>query len=199
PFSIKEAIYELIAQVLFSCQIERTRDADWSMRWLHVELILASFMGSGKLMRHVLYEGRHSLISKMRNSFFRDGRYIYDSMHYIDHICEQMCFMANNNYHFRDDTYFPNGIDMFENPEFGLKQVIRLYVQLRCGNLLPMFGENSFVNNVQPISEQRKKGTITYSPSFEIIFRRMPSSRSIVGQVLAQYDEAELEQYRVET
>ncbi len=199
PFSVKEAIYELIPQVLFSCEVERTRDADWSMRWLHLELIIASFMGSGKLMKHVLYEGRHSLISKMRNSFFRDGRYIYDSMFYIDHICEQMCFMANNNYRFSDDTYFPDGIDMFENAEFGLNQVIRLYVQLRCGNLLPMFGDNGFVDNESPISEQRRKGKITYSPSFEIIYRRMPSLRPVVGQVLAQYGEEELEQYRAET
>lgn len=199
PFSIKEAIYEFIPQVLFSCEVERTRDADWSMRWMHVELLVASFMGSGKLMRHLLYEGKHSLVSRMRNSFFRDGRYSYDSLHYIDHICEQMCFMANNNYRFHDDEHYPDGLDMFENQAFGLRQVIDLYVRLRCGNLIPMFGDNGFVNNVQPISEQRKKGKITYSPSFEIIYRRMPSSRAVVGQVLAQYEREELERYRVET
>ncbi|MDF2647628.1 MAG: heparinase [Paenibacillus sp.] len=199
PFSVKEAVYDMIPQVLFSCEIERTRDADWSLRWLYLELIVASFMGSGKLMRSILYEGKHCLASKIRNSCFRDRRYIYDSFFYIDHICEQLAFMANNNYRFQDEHYFPDGVDMFENPESGLSQVMRFYSKLRCGNLLPMFGDNSFVNNVQPVSDERKKGKLSYSPSFEIVYRRMPSMRPVVGQVLAQYEEIELEQYRVNT
>lgn len=197
PFSVMDAVYELIPQVLYSCEIERTRDADWSLRWLYLELIVASFMGSGKLMRKILYEDKHCLVSKIRNSFFRDGRYIYDSFFYIDHICEQLAFMANNNYRFTDEAAFPGGIDMFENPEFGLSQVIRFYAKLRCGHLLPMLGDNALVNNVSPVSDDRKKGKFAYSPSFEIIYWRMPSLRPVVGQVLAQYDEDELERYRV--
>jgi hypothetical protein len=196
PFQLKKAVHEMIPPIPYSCEIEKRRSADWSLRWIYLELILAGFMQNGELMRRILYEGKSSLMYKMRNSFFRDGRYIYDSFFYIHHICEQMAMMANNVYRFRDETHFPDGIDLFEDARFVFKPVIELYFKLKCGNLTPMFGDFRGVNNDEPISEDRAAGKFEYHPSFEIAYRRMPSLRPIIGTVLAQYERDELYEYR---
>lgn len=196
PFHVNAAVHEMIPYLLYSCEIEKTRDADWSLRWIYLQLLIASYMGSGKLMHHILYGGKYSLESKFRNNFFRDGRYIYDSLGYIAAICEQVSMMANNNYGFSDEEYFPNGIDLFEDSDFSLKQVIGLFAKLRSGSLIPMFGD-TLADNVEPISEDRRKGKITYTPSYEIIFRRSPSLRSVIGGLLSRYNEEELTAYRI--
>ncbi len=197
PFDVKAVVHEMIPHVLFSCEIEKTRSADWSFRWIYLELIVASFLESGKLMHRVLREGKHSLRSKMRNLFFRDGKYSYDSMFYLEIICEQMTLMANNNFRFRDDTYFPEGIDMFEDPEYGLTSVISLFARLKSGNLTPSFGDVKGIGNPEPIPVNRSKGKFAYSPAFEITFARMKSLRDVLGPVLAQFDPDELEDYRI--
>jgi hypothetical protein len=196
PFHVNNAVHEMIPYILYSCEIEKTRDADWSLRWIYLQLLIASYMGSGKLMHHILYGGKYSLESKFRNNFFRDGRYIYDSLGYIAAICEQVSMMANNNYGFTDEDHFPNGIDLFEDSDFSLKQVIGLFAKLRSGSLVPMFGD-TLADNVEPISEDRRKGKITYTPSYEIIYRRSPSLRSGIGWLLSRYDQEELTAYRL--
>ncbi|MDF2713239.1 MAG: Heparinase family protein [Paenibacillus sp.] len=196
PFCVKTAVDDMIPFVLYSCEIERTRNADWSLRYINLELLLAGYMESGKLMRRVLNEGPYSLKAKVRNNFFRDGRYSYDSFGYIVQICDQVTMMANNNYGFRDDVYFPEAIDMFENPEYGISQVVRYYSRLYCGNLTPMFGD-TIADNKEPISDDRRKGKFVYSQAFEIAFARMKSLRGVLGPVLAQYDAEELLSYRV--
>ncbi|KQX48857.1 hypothetical protein [Paenibacillus sp. Root444D2] len=196
PFRVNTAIHEMIPYILYSCEIEKTRDADWSLRWIYLQLLIASYMGSGKLMRHILYGGKYSLESKFRNNFFRDGRYIYDSLGYIAAICEQVSMMANNNYGFTDEEHFPNGIDLFEDSDFGLKQVIGLFAKLRSGSLTPMFGD-TLADNDEPISEDRRKGKIAYTPSYEIIYCRSPSLRSVIGGLLSRYDQDELIVYRL--
>jgi hypothetical protein len=197
PFDVHKVIHEMIPHVLFSCEIERTRTADWSLRWLYLELIVASFMESGKLMQHVLRESKHSLQEKVRNLFFRDGKYSYDSMSYLEIICEQITLMANNNYRFRDDVYFPAGIDMFEDAEYGLTPIITLYSRLKSGNLTPSFGDVKGISNPNPLPESRIRGKIAYSPAYEITFARMKSLRHVIGPLLAQFDKDELEAYRI--
>lgn len=197
-FSVAKAIQEMIPYILYSAEIEKTRTADWSMRWIYLELKIASYMGSGKLMQHILFEGKYSLQSKIRNNFFRDGRYIYDSVFYVEHNCSQLATLPNNTYRFCDDDYFPEGINLFADQRFGLDQVIKLYGKIRCGSLIAMFGDNNFANNQEPISEDRKKGKFSYDPAFEISFRRLPAIREAIGPVLAQYEQEELQQYRLQ-
>jgi hypothetical protein len=198
PFCVKTAVNDMIPFVLYSCEIERTRNTDWSLRYIYLELLIASYMGSGKLMHRVLNEGPHCLKGKVRNNFFRDGRYIYDSLGYLVQICDQVTMMANNNYGFRDEEYFPDGIDMFEQQEYGISQVIRYYSRLYCGGLTPMFGDTN-ADNREPVSEERRKGKFKYSPAFEISYARMKSLRGVLGPILAQYDSAELHSYRLQS
>lgn len=196
PFCVHSAVHEMIPYILYSCEIEKTRDADWSLRWIYLQLLIASYMGSGKLMNHILYGGKYSLESKFRNNFFRDGRYIYDSLGYMAAICEQVSMMANNNYRFVDQEHFPNGIDLFESSEFSLKHVIGLFAKLRSGSLIPMFGD-TLADNVEPISEDRRKGKLAYTPSYEIIYRRSSSLRPVIGELLSRYEPEELTAFRI--
>jgi hypothetical protein len=196
PFTVRKAIQEMIPCIIYSAEIERRRTADWSLRWIYLEIIIASYMESGKLMHSTLHEGDYCLQAKVRNNFFRDGRYTYDSAFYVQMICEQVSMMANNNYRFSDPEFFPSGIDMFSDPQFGIRQVIKLYTRLNSGNLIAMFGDNATVNNFEPISQDRKKGKFAYTPVMEIIYARMTASRKDIGPVLAMYEREELEQYR---
>lgn len=196
PFCVKKAVYGMLPYLLYSCELEKNKRSDWSMRYIHLQLMIASFMGSGPLMQYVLNEGPYSLQSKIRNGFFRDGRYAYDSPQYIGHICKQMLLMANNNYRFEDGTYFPDGIDMFEDRRYGIAQIGNLYFQLQFGGLTPMFGDTSG-DNEEPLSEGRRNGAFDYNPVMEIAFDRMPSLRADIAPILGHFLDEELEAYRL--
>ncbi|MFC5648196.1 hypothetical protein ACFPYJ_03515 [Paenibacillus solisilvae] len=196
PFRIKTAIRDMIPYLIYSCELEKPKRSDWSMRYIHLELVLASFMGSGKLMRKILFEGKYSLESKILNSFFREGRYAYDSTQYIEHICVQMLDMPNYNYRFQDNAYFTEPIDMFEDERFGMNRIVNLFFHLKSGELTAMFGDTA-VDNHEPVSDERKRGVFSYSAALETTYARMKSLRSIIGPVLSLYDREELEENRL--
>ncbi len=196
-FCIKDAVTETIPYLIYSCELEKPRVSDWSMRYMYLELVLASYMQSGKLMYKTLFEGKYSLQSKLRNCYFRDGRYAYDSIGYIEHICTGMMLLPNTNFGFTDPEYFPEPINMFEEKSYGLYESILLYFQLKSGDLIAMFGD-THADNFEPISNLRKRGIIPYQPAMEIIYNRMPSAAGIVGPVLAQFSEQELHDFRMD-
>ncbi|MFK7691891.1 hypothetical protein [Paenibacillus sp. HJGM_3] len=191
PFCVKETVHELIPYLLYSAEMEVRRTADWSLRYIYKQLVLASFMQSGKLMRRILSEGPHSLQGKLRNLFYRDGRYAYDSMGYLDHICSQMIIMANNNYTFSDDDYYPEGINMFEDTQYGFFDIISFMFRVKSGSLIPAFGDWQ-LDNKEPLRPHRRQGLPHYMPSFEITFARMESARPLIGPLLSLYSEEEL-------
>src|SRR5690606_16169140 len=85
---------------------------------------------------------------------------------------------------------------LFEDPRFGVKEIITFYYRYKNGALSSAFGDTT-VDNLQPISEMRKRGLIPYLPSSETVFRRMPSAREVIGPALAQYSQEELFELRV--
>lgn len=186
PFSIRRAVREMVPYIVYSCEIERTRNADWSLRYINLELLIASFLESGPLMREVLQVGAHSLQAKLRNLVFRDGRYIYDSFGYLAQIGEQVALLANNNYRFRDGRYFPDGIDMFEDAQYGIRPVLEFTIRTMCGQLNPMFGD-TLADNAEPLAPGRTNGGIRYSTAFDVAFGRMPSLRGMLGPLLASF------------
>lgn len=196
-FNALQLVQEMIPHVLYSCEIERLRGADWSLRALNLEILLASFMESGELMKRVLFEGHASLSGKCRNLFYRDGRYAYDSPHYVQIMCIQMMMTANVNYGFCDGKIFSQPIDMFEDVHFPLKRIIELYFHLKSGSLTAAFGDGP-MDNKEPLSDSRRRGEFPYNPAFEITFARMASARQLIGQFLKLYDREQLAALRIE-
>ncbi|WP_127579349.1 hypothetical protein [Paenibacillus koleovorans] len=198
PFCVKETVHELMPYLLYSCELEVRRSADWSLRYIYKQLVLASFMQSGELMRHVLTEGPHSLQGKLRNLFYRDGRFAYDSYGYLEHICAHLVMMANTNYLFTDPEghHYPEPISMFEQKQYGVQGIIHYMFRTQMGAIIPAFGDWA-LDNDEPISGERRTGLPEYKPLFDITYARMPSFRSLIGPLLAMYSEEELESGRV--
>jgi hypothetical protein len=195
PFCVKDTVHELIPYLIYTCEVEIRKTADWSLRYLYKYLTLASFMQNGKLMHRILSEGPHSLQGKLRNLFYRDGRYAYDSYGYLGGICDQLILMANTNYLFTDDQYYPEPINMFQDPQYGILNIIELNFRIKTGAIIPAFGD-WVLNNKEPISEARRRGMPDYAAGYEIAFSRMGEERRLLGPILALYTEEELDRYR---
>ncbi|MDF2815452.1 MAG: heparinase [Paenibacillus sp.] len=197
-FCVKDTVHELIPYLIYSCEVEIRKTADWSLRYIYKYLTLASFMQSGKLMHRILSEGPHSLQGKLRNLFYRDGRYAYDSYGYLGIIGDQLILMANTNYLFTDEQYYPEPIDMFTDKQYGIQAIIDLTFRTKTGGIIPAFGDWQ-LDNKEPINEYRRRGLPKYAAGYEIAFSRMGEDRGLLGSLLALYTEEELSAFRLES
>lgn len=202
PFDIKKAVHEFIPHIINLCEINKPVTHDSSVRWISLEMLLASFLESDRLMDRVLYEGEYSFLSKMRNCYFRDGRYAYDSMEYQKIITLEMMLYPNNVYNYQ----YKNGktVNLFEEKEFGLTKTIALYFKIVCGNLTSAFGDTS-LDNREPLSENKKRGISAYTPASEIAYMRAGDSaegkmlKNMISEHLSVYAPEELAGARVES
>ena len=185
PFDVKRAAREFIPHVINLCEINKPVTHDSSVRWINLEMLLASFLESDRLMDRALYEGDFSFISKIRNCYYRDGRYAYDSMEYQKIITLEMMLYPNNVFHYR----YRDGRDLnlFEETSVGLSRIIGLYFKLICGNLTSAFGDTS-LDNGEPLGEMRRRGISAYTPAAEIAYRRAgdsPEGRALKKAICA--------------
>ncbi|RKN86134.1 heparinase II/III family protein [Paenibacillus ginsengarvi] len=198
PFELRRAVErEMIPYVIYTCELERSGASDWSMRLLELEMEAAALIQNGELLHEVLMDSAFSLFSKLKNGYYRDGKYAYDSSGYVELMSSSMMNYPNWTYLFHDDGAFSQPLNLFEDPRFGVKEIIAFYYRYRCGGLSAAFGDTP-VDNVLPLSDKRKKGKTPFLPLSETVFRRMPSARDIIGPALTEYSKEELESLRVE-
>ena len=199
PFDLRKTVEEeMIPYVIYACELERSGASDWSMRLLELEMEIAALIQNGELLHRVLLDSKFSLFSKMKNGYYRDGKYAYDSSGYVEMMSVAMMRYPDWVYQFQDGQYFPEPLNLFEDPRFGVKEAIAFFYRFRCGSLTSAFGDTGADNRL-PISAQRKEGLIAYQPLSETVFRRMPSARAFIGPALAQYGPEELNRKRVES
>src|SRR5690606_2570694 len=116
----------------------------------------------------------------------RDGRYAYDSYGYLSIICDQLILMANTNYLFKDEEYYPEPINMFTDPQYGILNIIELTFRIKTGGIIPAFGD-CYLDNKEPISGERRRGVPKYAAAYEIAYARMGELRGLLGPHLALY------------
>lgn len=198
PFDLRRAVErEMIPYVIYTCELERSGASDWSMRLLELEMEAAALIQNGELLHEVLMDSAFSLFSKLKNGYYRDGKYAYDSSGYVELMSSSMMNYPNWTYLFQDDGPFGQPLNLFEDSRFGAKEIIAFYYRYRCGSLSSAFGDTP-VDNLLPISDKRKNGMTPFLALSETVFRRMPSARDIIGPALTHYSEEELAKLRVE-
>ncbi|TNJ62471.1 hypothetical protein FE784_30355 [Paenibacillus hemerocallicola] len=198
PFDLRRAVeQEMIPYVIYTCELERSGASDWSMRLLELEMEAAALIQNGELLHRVLTDSAFSLFSKLKNGYYRDGKYAYDSSGYVEMMSYAMMNYPNWTYLFQDEGQFRQPFNLFEDPRFGIKEIISFYYRYRCGSLSAAFGDTP-TDNLLPISDKRKSGMTPYLALSETVFRRMPSARDVIGPALSQYDREELARLRVE-
>lgn len=198
PFDLRRAVErEMIPYVIYTCELERSGASDWSMRLLELEMEAAALIQNGELLHRVLTDSAFSLYSKLKNGYYRDGKYAYDSSGYVEMMSSSMMNYPNWTYLFQDEEQFRQPFNLFEDTRFGIKEIVSFYYRYRCGSLSAAFGDTP-TDNLFPISDKRKNGMMPYLALSETVFRRMPSARDVIGPALGQYDREELARLRVE-
>ncbi|RAV23259.1 heparinase II/III family protein [Paenibacillus contaminans] len=198
PFDLRRAVErEMIPYVIYTCELERSGASDWSMRLLELEMEAAALIQNGELLQEVLIDSVFSLFSKLKNGYYRDGKYAYDSSGYVELMSHSMMNYPNWTYLFQDEDAFSQPLNLFEDARFGVKEIIAFYFRYRCGSLSAAFGDTT-VDNMLPISDNRKNGMTPFLALSETVFRRMPSARDIIGPALTSYSNEELAGQRVE-
>jgi hypothetical protein len=198
PFDLKQTVEkEMIPYVIYSCELERSSASDWSMRLLELELIVAGLIQNGELLHRILFDSKFSFFSKLINSYYRDGKYAYDSSSYVEGMSIAMMGYADWIYLFQDDEYFKEPLNLFEDKRFSLSEGIMFYYRYKCGALSAAVGDTP-ADNLSPLSDERKRGLIPYVSESEMLYRRMPSMRKLIGPALAVYTEEELNKHRAQ-
>ncbi|MDF2722230.1 MAG: hypothetical protein K0Q59_1905, partial [Paenibacillus sp.] len=189
PFDLRRAVErEMIPYIIYTCELERSGASDWSMRLLELELEAAALIQNGELLHEVLIGSAFSLFSKLKNGYYRDGKYAYDSSGYVEMMSAAMMNYPNWTYGFQDDGHFSEPLNLFEDSRFGVKEIIAFYYRYKCGSLSAAFGDTP-VDNRLPIADKRKNGMTPFLALSETVFRRMPSARDIIGPALTLYSE----------
>ncbi|MDF2815981.1 MAG: bacterial Ig-like protein, partial [Paenibacillus sp.] len=198
PFDLRRAVeQEMVPYIIYACELERSGASDWSMRLLELEVETAALIQNGELLHTILLDSKFSLFSKLKNGYYRDGKYAYDSSQYVEGMSAAMMRYPDWAYLFQDDEYFQEPLNLFEDSRFGVKEAIAVYYKYKNGSLSASFGDTT-VDNLQPVSDTRKRGLTPYLSLSESVFRRMPSAREVIGPALALYTAEELNTMRVE-
>ncbi|WP_135557331.1 hypothetical protein [Paenibacillus cymbidii] len=82
------------------------------------------------------------------------------------------------------------------NNRYGIEAIIRMIFRIKCGSLIPAFGD-WYYNNKTPIGEERRRGLAPYSAALEATLDRMEAARPLIGPLLALYSEEELARSRL--
>jgi hypothetical protein len=178
-----------------SAEAGRRTDADWALRWIDTELVIARCFDAFQLLDHVLRAGRYSLRHKMANNFYRDGRYHYDSTSYMAVTCRQFLEMPAPLHGASDPRFFPEPLDLYADPAFGVDRTIALAAMTDTGSVLPTFGDADeslqppayfeAQRNGHPWYDRRMEVAAGCSPAFLSLFRRL--MRGVPLTVLASW------------
>ncbi|MPM37478.1 hypothetical protein SDC9_84095 [bioreactor metagenome] len=198
PFNIKRAVHEMIPYAIDLCDINKGVTHDSSVRWIHLKMLVAAFMGSDSLMDSTLYGGDMSFMSKIRNCYYRDGRYAYDSMEYQKLISLEMMLYPNCSYMYK----YSDGrvLNLFDDSKMNCGSIISLHFKLLCGDLTPAFGDTQ-INNNEPIKQSRLESKAPYSPLWEAVYTRTHNEnlKRMIAVALSGYTPEELESERVKS
>ena len=123
-------------------------------------------------------EAPTGLYNVMSNSFFRDGKFWYDSISYSTGNIREALDAAEWTLGFHDGAHFPSPVDLYHDPRFRLREMMEFARAVDCDGRVPMIGDTGGGRN----SVLRTP----YSLEDEIGFLRLPEARDLyVRRLLA--------------
>ncbi len=137
---------------------------------LYCLLEVGACMQNGAMIRQAL-EAPTGLYNVMSNSFFRDGKFWYDSIGYGAGNIRGALNAAEWTLGFQDGEYFTSPVDLYRDPKFRLREMMEFASAVDCDGRVPMIGDTGGGRN----SVLRTP----YSLEDEIGYLRLPEARDL--------------------
>jgi hypothetical protein len=140
---------------------------------LYTLLKLGVCLENGDLIKQAL-EAPTGLYNVMSNSFFRDGKFWYDSISYGKGNIRGALMSAEWCHGFQDSEYFKTPLDLYLDPRFRLREMMSISQEVDCDGRVPMIGDTSGGRNCLIETP--------YSLDDEIGYLRIEESRAAYAQ-----------------
>ncbi|NSW57108.1 MAG: heparinase II/III family protein [Armatimonadetes bacterium] len=165
-------------------------DGDFWMYEMTALAALANSTGNPELAAEAL-ESDLGLRVLLQNSWFRDGKYIYDSTGYNQGNAETILRIAEWIYGFQAPPQYPEPLDPYHHPDYRLTMLYDFLRHVDCDGRVPQIGD---VGGARSVS---LRTTPPYAWYFERALVRLPELRDYyAGQLMAAAG-GDLEQLRL--
>ena len=186
-FNIDRNLYAYIYEFL-----DRTlplAGGDFLTSSLYALVHVGGCLENGHMIRQVL-EDRTALYNVMTNSFFRDGKWWYDSTGYCAGHAHMASEAAEWVHGFTDPEIFKTPINLYEDPRFRLREIMTFSRLMDCDGRLPQIGDTGGSPN------RGLRGT--YSVTDEIGYLRMADQREAYARRIVEGTGGDVETGRKE-
>jgi hypothetical protein len=198
-FQLQPVMEEMTQYAIQACEEARYTAADWKLRWLEAEMILATSTEKPILWKKLLFEEPHSLQSTVYNSFYRDGRYHYDSTYYLQYLTTEFLSMIYLLQRLCQQTSFLQQYELEDAASLPLNTMVRYLFSIDTGPLFATFGDTTReINNQAPISPERKAGLPYYDSRMELVCHIVPEMTSWFKTYLEPMKRNQLNQLRMD-
>ncbi|MDA0745733.1 MAG: heparinase II/III family protein, partial [bacterium] len=140
---------------------------------LYTLLTVGACLENGTMIRQAL-EAPTGLYNVMGNSFFRDGKFWYDSISYGVGNIRGALDAAEWTLGFSDGMNFEEPMDLYHDPRFRLKEMMAFAREVDCDGRLPMIGDTS--------GGRKRQLHTPYALVDEVGYLRLPEAREVYGQ-----------------
>jgi hypothetical protein len=113
---------------------------------LYALVQVGACLENGRMIRQAL-EDRTALYNVMTNSFFRDGKWWYDSTGYCAGHARMASEAAEWAHGFTNPETFPRPINLYEDPRFRLREITAFTRLIDCDGRLPQIGDTGGSRN----------------------------------------------------
>jgi hypothetical protein len=144
---------------------------------LYALVQVGACLENGPMIRQAL-EDRTALYNVMTNSFFRDGKWWYDSTGYCAGHARMASEAAEWAHGFTDLEIFTRPIDLYEDPRFRLREIMTFSRLMDCDGRLPQIGDTGGGRN------RVLRGT--YSVVDEIGYLRLADQREAYARRIVE-------------
>lgn len=140
---------------------------------LYCLLEVGACLQNGAMIRQAL-EAPTGLYNVMSNSFFRDGRFWYDSIGYGAGNIRGALNAAEWTLGFQDGDHFESPVDLYRDPRFRLREMMEFASAVDCDGRVPMIGDTGGGRN--------RLLRTPYSLEDEIGYLRLPAARDLYAR-----------------
>ncbi len=140
---------------------------------LYSLLKVGACLENGAMIRQAL-EAPTGLYNVMSNSFFRDGKFWYDSIAYSTGNIREAVDAAEWTLGFQDGEQFTSPMDLYHDPRFRLREMMEFARAVDCDGRVPMIGDTGGGRN--------RVLRTPYSLEDEIGYLRLPEARDLYAR-----------------
>ncbi|MBI3921553.1 MAG: heparinase II/III family protein, partial [Armatimonadetes bacterium] len=164
-------------------------DGDFLIYEMGALSVVASTLQNAELAREML-EGEYGLRTLLSTEFFRDGKFIYDSVGYNIGNAQAVASLAEWMHGFEDGVYCKQPLDLYNDPRFRMSELLNFCRYVDCDGRTPQIGDSGGSRG------KSLRATAPYSMYDERALLRLSADRQFYATSLLSAAQGDLDSFR---